>query len=45
MRGEAKRVAQESQLRVDQMQQVVGKMRSQNQEMAGESERAISKLV
>ena len=27
MRGEAKRVAQESQLRVDQMQQVVGKLR------------------
>ena len=45
MRGESKRVAQESQQRVEQLQQVVGKMRGQNQEMAGESERAISKLV
>ena len=45
MRGEGKRVAQEGQMRVDQLQQVVGKLRAQNQEVAGESERAISKLV
>ena len=44
LRGESKRVSQEAQAKIEQMQGVIGKLRGTNTEMAGESERVVNRL-